>query len=55
VKRRWETKRGGLNLTTEKMRKGRRTSPETGVELVVGFEGVEGGGELGVESTEREG
>ena len=36
VKRRWETKWDGLNLTTEKIRKGR--SPETGVE--VSFEGL---------------
>ena len=41
MKRRWKTKWGGLDLTTEKMRKGRR-SPETGVVVVMGgFEGVE--------------
>ena len=51
MKRRWETKWEGLNLTTEK---GRRRSPETGVGVVTGvFEGAEVG--LEVESSEIEG
>ena len=55
MKRRWETKWDGLDLTTEKMRKGRRRSPETGVE--VGFEGAEVELELDTElgSSEIEG
>ena len=39
MKRRWETKWDGLDLMTKKIRKGRRRSPEMGVE--VGFEGAE--------------
>jgi len=35
VKRRWDTRLGGLAFTTEKMRKGRRTSPEMGVAVEV--------------------
>ena len=54
MKRRWETKWGGLDLTTEKMRKGRRRSPGTGVGVVMGgFEGVEL--EVELESSEIEG
>ena len=49
VKRRWETKSGGLDLMTEKMRRGRRP-PETGVgEVTGGFEGAEMGLEVEVE------
>ena len=44
MKRRWETRWGGLDLTTEKMRKGRRRSPETGVGVVIGGFEVESGG-----------
>jgi hypothetical protein len=51
VKRRWETKWDEF-LTTEKMRKGRR-SPETGVE--VGFEGAEVEIEIELESSDIEG
>ena len=57
MKRRWETKWGGLDLMTEKMRKGRRL-PEMGVGVVTGgFEGVKVGLEVEVEleSSEIEG
>ena len=57
MKRRWETKWEGLDLTTEKMRKGRR-SPETGVGVMTGgFEGAEVGleAEVELESSEIEG
>ena len=53
MKRRWETKCDGLDLTTEKIRKGRRRSPETGVE--VGFEGAKVELETELESSEIEG
>ena len=53
MKRRWETKWDGLDLTTEKMRKGRRRSPEMGIE--VGFEGAEVELETELESSEIEG
>ena len=53
MKRRWETKWDGLDLTTERIRKGRRRSPEAGVE--VGFEGAEVEVERELESSEIEG
>lgn len=45
---RWDTRWGGLALTTEKIRSGRRISPDTGVDLGgVSGTGEDGGGGSG--------